>query len=322
MAEPTPVSSDESASLLHTFIWSTTGMNVLAGTISGAIGVITGHPFDTIKVRLQAQPHGKNATLLYRSTLHCLLSTVRAEGLLGLFKGVSSPLVGVTAINTLLFGVYGFLLESLAPAGTSPTLNHILVAGAGSGLINSFISGPVELAKIQMQNQIGHENFRSPSECLKRVWKSGGVRACYKGLWPTILRETPSYGVYFASFEGFRRLWTTEDNQGHLGNASLMLAGGLSGIVAWMSTYPIDVIKTRIQALPINAAGGGQNLSILHSLRDILKTEGYPGLFRGTTATILRAFPTNAVIFSTYALSMRWLESVKPARRKNMSDDS
>lgn len=298
-------------------------MNVVAGTISGAVGVIAGHPFDTVKVRLQAQSHRKNAALLYRSTLHCFLSTVRAEGLLGLFKGVSSPLVGVTAINTLLFGVYGFFLESLAPAETTPSLNVIFLAGAGSGLVNSFISGPVELAKIQMQNQIGHEHFRSPSHCLQRVWSSGGVRACYKGLWPTILRETPSYGVYFASFEGFRRWWTTEENEGHLDNARLMLAGGFSGIIAWMSTYPVDVIKTRIQALPIGGgsspSGAERTPSIMQSLREILRSEGVPGLFRGTTATILRAFPTNAVIFSAYALSMRWLDSIKPERLKGLN---
>ena len=218
----------------------------------------------------------------------------------------------MTAINTLLFGVYGFFLEAQQAPGAAPTLSQIFLAGAGSGLINSFISGPVELAKIQMQNQIGGAGtFRSPSDCMLQVWRKGGIIACYRGLWPTILRETPSYGVYFACFEAFRRHWTTEENEGHLNNAQLMLAGGLSGIFAWMSTYPIDVVKTRIQAEPLL---DGRKTGMVACFRDIVKNEGVPGLFRGTTATIIRAFPTNAVIFSTYALTMRWLDRVNPSR--------
>jgi solute carrier family 25 carnitine/acylcarnitine transporter 20/29 len=282
-------------------------MNVVAGTVSGAAGVLSGHPFDTVKVRLQAQLHSE--PLLYRSTLHCFLSTVKNEGIRGLFKGVSSPLVGVTAINTLLFGVYGFFLEMQTTTGTQPTLTQIFMAGAGSGFINSFISGPVELTKIQMQNQIGVGTFRSPSDCLRQVWRKGGLVGCYRGIWPTILRETPSYGVYFACFEGFRRYWTTEENNGHLDNCRLMLAGGFSGIAAWMSTYPMDVVKTRIQA---GSLFNGEKTSMASCFKNIIKNEGIPGLFRGTTATIIRAFPTNAVIFSTYALTMRWLDRASP----------
>ena len=295
-------------------------MNVIAGTVSGAAGVLAGHPFDTVKVRLQAQAHSANAR--FKSTWHCFRTTLRHEGPFGLFKGVSSPLVGVTAINMLLFGVYGFLLESQqGDPSSAPTLEQIFMAGAGSGLINSFISGPVELAKIQVQNQIGSQpqmgQFRSPSDCLRQVYRHGGLPACYRGLWTTVMRETPSYGVYFATFEGFRRLWTTPENEGHLDNVRLMLAGGLSGIAAWMSTYPIDVVKTRIQAQPLLPSGSGAspaiNLSTWGWLKRIVREEGLAGLFRGTTATVIRAFPTNAVIFSTYALTMRWLDSVRPA---------
>lgn len=290
-------------------------MNVLSGTAAGAAGVLAGHPFDTVKVRLQTQPH--NGPLLYRNTLHCFLSIAKNEGLKGLFKGVSSPLVGVTAINTLLFGVYGFFLESQLPTpGATPTLLQIFIAGAGSGFINSFISGPVELAKIQMQNQIGQGGFRSPSDCLGQVWRRQGLRGCYRGLWPTILRETPSYGAYFSCFEAIRRAWSTEENQGHLENGRLMLAGGISGIAGWMSTYPVDVVKTRIQAEPLLATNiPHEGKTIMGWFRQIVKEEGIPGLFRGTTATIIRAFPTNAVIFLVYALSMRWLDSVRPVDR-------
>lgn len=312
--------SDDSYSWLIRNTWSITGMNVIAGTISGVAGVLAGHPFDTVKVRLQSQPHPANGTVLYRNTLHCFLAIAQQEGLRGLFKGVSSPLVGVTAINTLLFGVYGFFLECQMPMGTAtqPTLDQIFIAGAGSGLINSFISSPVELAKIQLQNQRNRPGyFKSPSHCLRHTYRAFGITGVYRGLLATVLRETPSYGVYFACFEWLRQLGTTEENGGHLDNGSLMLAGGFSGIAAWMSTYPMDVIKTRLQAQtllkkhPIDAS---PYKGIIDCFRTILRTEGLAGFYRGSTATIIRAFPTNAVIFTSYALTMRWLDQYNPLR--------
>lgn len=297
-------------------LWSVTGMNVISGTVSGVAGVLAGHPFDTVKVRLQSQPHSLSAPP-YRGTLHCFLSIAREEGIRGLFRGVSSPLVGVTAINTLLFGVYGFFLDCQVRAGACPTLTQIFIAGAGSGLVNSLISGPVELAKIQMQNQRGRGqgSFRSPSHCLRLVYRTAGLIGVYRGFLATILRETPSYGVYFACFEWLRRQGETPQNGGHLENSKLMLAGGLSGIAGWMSTYPMDVIKTRIQAqslIPGYPTKTPACTGIVDGWRQIVKSEGVPGLFRGTTATIIRAFPTNAVIFTTYALTMRWLDQCNP----------
>jgi len=77
---------------------------------------------------------------------------------MSLYKGMSLPLVGVAVINAFLFGVYGKLLDvqnkwAASTSKLEPRLAHVFWAGAGSGFINSFISGPTELAKIQLQVQ-------------------------------------------------------------------------------------------------------------------------------------------------------------------------
>ncbi len=74
----------------------------------GAAGVIVGHPFDTVKVRLQTQSNGK-----YRGITHCFLSIIRQESPSGLYKGITSPLTGLAFINAICFGVYGNTLKKL-----------------------------------------------------------------------------------------------------------------------------------------------------------------------------------------------------------------
>lgn len=65
-------------------------VNVLAGCSGGVAQVIVGHPFDTLKVRLQTAPPGQ-----YDSALDCLYQTLRRESTTGLYRGATSPVLGI-----------------------------------------------------------------------------------------------------------------------------------------------------------------------------------------------------------------------------------
>lgn len=110
----------------------------------------------------------------------------------------------------------------------------------------------MELVKIQLQNQTHTTNksslsvpkYTGPVDCLLKIIRKGGIRACYTGLTPTILREI-SFGPYFVTFEVISRLLRsfqpsttpkipTEDD---LSGWQVVLAGGSAGIMAWCSTY-------------------------------------------------------------------------------------
>ncbi|ORZ33460.1 mitochondrial carrier domain-containing protein [Catenaria anguillulae PL171] len=292
-------------------------MNFIAGTIGGFSGVLAGQPFDTIKVRLQCQ--GTGAAQQYRGTLHCLTTIIRQETVFGLFKGMSSPLVGVAIVNALLFGVYGTFLEAqLDHPNDTPTLTQIFIAGSGSGLVNSLISCPMELSKIRIQNQTDATHsfvktkmphFNSPLHCLRYTVATQGIRGAFLGMVPTVLRETPSYGTYFFAYEALCRTLAKangyKDEKGAesaLRPWQLMLAGGLSGIAGWMSTYPADVIKTKIQS-----ADPGTYRGFMDCARQTIASEGAAGLWRGSMATIVRAFPTNAATFVVWHHAMEVL---------------
>jgi solute carrier family 25 carnitine/acylcarnitine transporter 20/29 len=100
--------------------------DVAAGTVGGVAICAVGHPFDTLKVRLQTQggSAAAPATLLYRNTWDCLVKTLKCasssststpsflyrspkhcrwEGIGGLYKGVASPLVGQMFFRACLF---------------------------------------------------------------------------------------------------------------------------------------------------------------------------------------------------------------------------
>lgn len=84
--------------------------------------------------------------------------------------------------------------------------------------------------------------------------------------------------------------------------ASYMAAGAMAGIVEHTVMFPVDTVKTRMQAL----SHPGQQLnsrSLRRAVKSILKREGVRGLYNGVSAVALGAGPSHALYFATYEIS-------------------
>ena len=123
--------------------------DLTAGTVGGIANLVVGHPFDTIKVKLQSQPTPAPGKLpKYAGAFDAVKQTVAAEGPRGLYKGMGAPLATVAAFNALLFTVRGQMEALLRSEPGAPlTVKQQVVAGAGAGLAVSFLACPTELIK-------------------------------------------------------------------------------------------------------------------------------------------------------------------------------
>lgn len=81
----------------------------------------------------------------------------------GLYKGVTSPLAGVSLVNALVFGVYGNAQRHL-----DNSLSAHALAGGAAGAVQSVACSPVELAKTRLQLQ-GNSQYSGPVDCLQQV---------------------------------------------------------------------------------------------------------------------------------------------------------
>ncbi|KAI0925620.1 hypothetical protein AcV5_008306 [Taiwanofungus camphoratus] len=79
------------------------------------------------------------------------------------------------------------------------------------------------------------------------------------------------------------------------------LAGALGGCFSNAVVYPLDVVKTRIQASTEDANGNREKLSIVSALMRILKEEGIAGYYRGFGATMLNTFSMQYAYFFFYS---------------------
>ncbi len=222
-----------------------------------------------------------------------------------MYKGIGSPMIGLTFINAIVFGVQGQAMRLL---GQDTPTNQFL-AGAATGALQSVICCPMELAKTRMQMQGTGEKkskkklYKNSMDCLVRIYMREGLCGVNRGMVTTLIRETPGFGVYFLSYDVLTRSLGCEPEDRYM-IPKLLFAGGMAGIASWLSAYPVDVIKSRLQA---DGVGGvNQYSSIADCVRQSVQKEGYMVFTRGLTSTLLRAFPVNAATFATVTLVLMY----------------
>lgn len=279
----------------------------VSGGFGGIVTTLVGHPFDTVKVRLQTQPIPKaGETPKYTGTWSCITQTVQKEGLLGLYKGIQAPLTGIVPIFAISFGAYG-IGKKIFKADVYPnSLPRIFAAGAFSAIFTTTITAPIERVKclLQIQEGGGAKKYDGMVDCAVKLYKEGGIKGIYKGTAATLLRDVPAAGVYFATYSYVSSLLTKPGEKSSLPVS--ILAGGTSGITHWIVGMPPDVIKSRLQTAP----EGKYPLGMVSVFNELMKTEGPLGLYKGVIPVMLRAFPANAACFFGFEMCNRLFDYI------------
>ncbi|KAI1869730.1 uncharacterized protein JN550_005711 [Neoarthrinium moseri] len=277
-----------------------------AGYISGAVGILIGNPLDLIKVRLQA----KDAIGAQTATAYAR----QFEGASSLITGTAAPVLGYGALNALLFVSYNRSEAAINNAlSLSPNLWTTWVAGAIGGLATWVVSTPTELIKCRAQ-------LSSPPQSswaiTKQILRREGVRGLYFGGLVTALRDSIGYGFYFWSYELSQQLMvssTKKEPSLAQDAAKVLLCGGLAGVVTWASIFPLDVIKTRVQAQTLdpearplieNPRKPYRRLGAVEITKEAYKEGGARVFFRGLTICSIRAFAVNAIQWAVYEWTM------------------
>lgn len=285
--------------------------DLTAGTVGGAAQLICGHPFDTIKVKLQSQPVPlPGQPPKFSGAMDAVRQTIAAEGVGGLFKGMGAPLATVAAFNAVLFSVRGQMEALLRSQPGAPlTIDQQIVCGAGAGLAVSFLACPTELIKCRLQAQSALADagsagaavkYSGPMDVAKHVLRSAGARGLFRGLVPTMAREIPGNAAMFGVYEALKQYLAGGQDTSKLGRGSLMLAGGLAGGSFWISVYPTDVVKSAIQ---VDDYKNPKFSGSIDAFRKILASEGAKGLYKGFGPAMARSVPANAACFLAYEVT-------------------
>ncbi|KAK7335940.1 hypothetical protein VNO80_28087 [Phaseolus coccineus] len=283
------------------FLASSTGKEFVAGGLGGTAGIISGYPLDTLRVMQQNSFNTASAFSILRNVL-------ANEGPTALYRGMAAPLASVTFQNAMVFQIYAILSRAFSSSdlvNDPPSYKGVALGGFCSGAIQSMLLSPVELVKIRVQLQNTGKSKKGPMGVAKNIWKMEGLGGIYRGVGITMLRDAPAHGLYFWTYEYAReKLHPGCRRSGEESLNTMLVSGGLAGVVSWVLSYPLDVIKTRLQA---QTPSTQKYRGILDCLRKSVREEGYEVLWRGLGTAVTRAFVVNGAIFSAYEITLRCL---------------
>lgn len=292
--ELAPTTTDNINAVPVSTRFSPSAINLIAGTAGGLVSVGLGQPFDLVRVRLQAA----NSSNVLKTTSQIWTQ----ESPRAFYKGATMPFIGSGASVAVQFTVFHRVKQWFEQRSQADnvSLRRIYLAGFAAGIANSVITGPVEHIRTRMQMQ-PHGTARlytSSWDCVRKVFAKAGVPGLYKSYPVAIAKESQAFGCYFAAFEG-SLYWLckiTGKQRKAVGAFELIPCGALGGIGFWVGSYPIDVIKNKLQNDGFGADARYRNAWA--AVKETWHRGGMLAFWRGLSPTLIRTSLSSAGCFT------------------------
>lgn len=230
------------------------------------------------------------------------------------------------------------------PARPSLSSFEAFFAGAGARALAAAVMSPVAVVKTRAEftplrpppaapTPLSAAYRRSTAHAVATIARVEGVGALYAGLLPTILRDCPFSGIYYAVYEALRSALRTERAGAGAGASPLVnfCSGFVAAAVATLVTQPADVVRTQLQlpqlraataptAPPASALPGALHQgvgavaaqqvpaapsSFAATLRSVFARDGVRGFFVGGTARLLKRTLSTATTWTLFEEAMR-----------------
>ena len=228
---------------------ASTWVSLAAGGFGGACLAIVGAPFDVVKVRQQM--HGASVHAITRSIL-------TSEGILGLWRGVTPPLLASVPQFAIVFASFDVSRRFVQRRTGRPDgdLRDTAIAGGLVAVPTSFLYTPIDRVKCVLQadgQQIAlgqPPRYAGVRHCAVTLWRRGSL---FRGFSITLARDVPGWAAYFGVYAAAKRLFaspsaTALDGHQELSVGASLAAGALAGSSTWAVAIPFDVVKTRFRA--------------------------------------------------------------------------
>lgn len=294
-------------------------VHFIGGGTGGCMGALITCPLEVIKTQNQALYNRKLISMgLKAGQTPGLISTLSAivslEGIRGLWKGLGPNLVGVFPSRAIYFGTYNATKSNLLSSGYPESSFVHLISAMAAGIAVSTATSPLWLVKTRMQLQTpdspsitGQPNYKSSFDCVRRVYQEEGIRGFYKGLGASYLGIAES-SIQFVLYEKMKSARLAKTNNTTLSNYEYMAIAASAKLVAAISTYPHEVLRTRMREQRGSTANIPQKYTgLFQALQLIFKEEGFRGMYGGMSTHLLRVVPNAAIMFWTYELVVRQL---------------
>ncbi|CAJ2508749.1 Uu.00g137750.m01.CDS01 [Anthostomella pinea] len=318
MAQPNaePVEEYDYESLPPNF---SLAQNMVAGAFAGIAEHTVMYPVDAIKVRnnffgpsldlkliypsqTRMQIISPSSSSAYKGMIESTMRIASGEGVLKLWRGMSSVVVGAGPAHAVYFATYEAVKHLMG--GNQAGVHHPLAAatsGACATIASDALMNPFDVIKQRMQIQNSSKMYRSMPDCARYVYRTEGLSAFYVSYPTTLSMTVPFTALQFLAYESLSTAMNPSKTYDPFTHCT---AGAVAGGFAAALTTPMDVVKTMLQTRGTATDPELRSVNgFVSGCKLVYQREGFRGYFKGVRPRIVTTMPSTAICWSAYEAS-------------------
>ncbi|XP_039620272.1 calcium-binding mitochondrial carrier protein SCaMC-2 isoform X2 [Polypterus senegalus] len=275
-----------------------TGMwwrHLVAGGVAGAVSRSCTAPLDRLKVLMQV--HGS------RSNKMCVMGgfaqMIREGGIRSLWRGNGINVIKIAPESAIKFMAYEQIKRLICSNQETLGILERFIAGSLAGAIAQSSIYPMEVLKTRLALRRTGQ-YSGIANCAKHIFQKEGLKAFYKGYIPNMLGIIPYAGIDLAVYETLKNSWLQRyaTDSADPGVFVLLACGTISSSCGQLASYPLALVRTRMQAQA--SIEGAPQMSMSRLFGHILRTEGAYGLYRGLAPNFMKVIPAVSISYVVY----------------------
>lgn len=180
----------------------------------------------------------------------CLAKMINEGGLTGLWRGNGINIIKIAPETALKFAAYEQVKKIIKGDNRVPLAIHErFLAGATAGAISQTVIYPLEVLKTRLALRKTGQ-YSGIADAARKIYVREGLRCFYKGYIPNILGIVPYAGIDLAVYETLKKKYIAkfQAHNEQPGILLLLACGSASCTLGQVCSYPLSLIRTRLQA--------------------------------------------------------------------------
>ncbi|XP_066390493.1 probable mitochondrial adenine nucleotide transporter BTL1 isoform X1 [Miscanthus floridulus] len=279
-----------------------------SGALAGAMSKAILAPLETIRTRMVV---GVGSRHIFGS----LVEIIEKNGWQGLWAGNTINMLRIIPTQAVELGTFECVKRSMTEAQEKwkedgcpkiqlgnlkiklplHFLSPVAIAGAAAGIAGTLACHPLEVIKDRLT--INREVYSSISLAFSKIYRADGIGGLYAGLCPTLIGMLPYSTCYFFMYDTIKTSYCRLHKKSSLSRPELLIIGALSGLTASTISFPLEVARKRLM---VGALQGKCPPNMIAALSEVIREEGFLGLYRGWGASCLKVMPNSGITWVFY----------------------
>lgn len=166
--------------------------NLLAGGSAGSIAVVLLYPLDFIRTRLATDVGAKIEQREFKNMRDVVASIMKAEGVSGLYRGVSISIVFAFVYRALYFGIFDSGKDVLFKNMNETSVWKVWLLAQSATLVSGQIAYPFDTVRRRLMMQSGRKDllYKNSFDCSRKIYEKEGINGFFKGAASNVFRGT------------------------------------------------------------------------------------------------------------------------------------